>query len=123
MDTSVWLDYFRGKGLDAKVDQLIREGLVCTHGLIKAEVLSGAQNEKEFHRLADGFDALPLLIDPTNLWERVGRARYQLARKGYQCAVADLVIAVNAHSHEKFLFSLDSDFQRIHTIVPFRVFR
>lgn len=122
MDTSVWLDYFRGRGpAELLVDRLIREGMVCTHGLIKAEVLSGARNEKEFRRLAEGFDALPLLNDPTDLWEQVGRARYQLARKGFQCAVADLVIAVNARSHGKNLFSFDADFRRIQAVVPFRI--
>lgn len=121
VDTSAWLDYFRGKGpAEAIVDRLLRAGDLCTHGLIKAEVLSGARNEKEFHRLAEGLDALPLLSDPPNLWDLVGQARYQLARKGHQCAIADLVIAVNAHFFGKYLYSLDSDFRRIQTVIPFR---
>lgn len=124
MDTSAWLDYFRGKGpAEVLVDQLLRGGNICTHGLIKTEVLSGARNEKEFQRLADGLNARPLLNNPSNLWEQVGRARYQMARKGHQCAIADLIIAVNAHSYGKYLFSFDSDFRRIHSVIPIRFYR
>ena len=123
VDTSAWLDYFQGKGpAEVLVDRLLREGDLCTHGIIKAEVLSGARNAKEFDRLAEGLNALPLLNDPSNLWDQVCRARYQLARKGYQCAIADLVIAVNVHFYGKYLYSLDSDFHRIHSVIPFQFY-
>jgi predicted nucleic acid-binding protein len=123
VDTSVWVELFR-KGRSRPVEllgQLLKDGLVCVNGLVRAEVLSGADSRTRYGELEDLFSAVPVLADPPDLWDRVGHARFLLARRGYQAAVADLVVAVSADHHDKDLFTLDKGFQRLREVVPFRL--
>lgn len=115
VDSSVWVEMFR-KGDSPEVrtlGELLRRGWVCTNGLIRAEILSGARSKVEYRRLSELLSALILLPDPLDLWDRVARTRYGLARKGFQAAIADLVVAVSASYHRKTLFTLDRAFLRL----------
>lgn len=125
VDTSVWVEMFRSTGSPAVdvLGGLLRDGLVCTHGLIRAEILSGARSLRDYKRLEEGFSALIDLPDPPDLWDRVGRARYRLARKGFQVSVADMVVASVAAHHGRPLFTLDHDFQAIRKAMTLDLFR
>ncbi len=119
-DTSVWVDMFRG-GRSPAVEilgELLREGLLCTHGLIRAEILSGTKSLRDYRRLEEGLSALDELSDPPGLWDRVAWTRYRLARQGIQAGVADLVVAVSASHHGALLLTLDRAFQRIRRVLP-----
>jgi predicted nucleic acid-binding protein len=123
VDTSVWVEMFR-KGRSRPVEvlgNLLKDGLVCVHGLVRAEVLSGADSRARYSELEDLFSAVPVLPDPPDLWDRVGRARFLLARRGFQAAVADVIVAVAADHHNKTLFTLDKGFQRLREVVPVRL--
>lgn len=125
VDTSVWVEMFRSRGSPAVevLGGLLRDGLVCTHGLIRAEVLSGAKSLRDYKRLEEGFSALIDLSDPPDLWDRVGRARYRLARKGFQAAIADLVVAAAAAYHGRPLYTLDQDFHTIRKAINLDLFQ
>ncbi len=124
VDTSVWIEMFR-RGESPEVQTLGRlsqAGLVCTNGLIRAEILSGARSQKDYERLQDIFSALTLLPDPPDLWDRVAKARYRLARKGFQVSVADLIVAAGAAYHGKALWTLDKAFQQMKDVLGFELF-
>lgn len=120
-DTSVWVELLRaGNSPSAKMlVRLLQEGLVCIHGLVRAELLSGTRTPSEYRELDDSLSALELLPDPPDLWDRVARARFHLARKGHQAAIADLVVAVAASYNGRTLFTLDRDFLNIQTVLKF----
>ena len=123
-DTSVWVEMLRKGGTPAvfAFGELLRQGLICTHGLVRAEVLSGALSARDYRRLGEGFSAVTTLADPPNLWDLVGRARYRLARQGFQASIADLVVATVASYHHRKLFTLDQDFGRIRKVLAFELF-
>lgn len=121
VDTSVWVEMFRGE--DSKtvrtLGELLRQGLVCTNGLIRAEILSGARSPADYKRLEDGLTALDCLADPPSLWPTVSQARYRLARDGFQAGIADLIVAACAAHHKKTLLTLDGAFRKIQGVMPF----
>ena len=123
-DTSVWVEMFRGRDTPAirKLGQLLLDGLVCTNGLVRAEILSGARSKGDYRKLEETLSALTLLEDPPELWDTVARTRYLLARKGIQAAIADLVVAACAAHHRKILFTLDHAFPRIRSVLRFELF-
>lgn len=124
VDSSVWVEMLR-RGDSTKATQilgrLLSQGLVCTHGLIRAEILSGANSHADYRRLGDSFSALVLLSDPPDLWNQIAQARYHLARRGFQAAIADMVVAVTASHYGKEVLTLDAAFHRIKTVVPFKI--
>ncbi|MBI3551451.1 MAG: PIN domain-containing protein [Elusimicrobia bacterium] len=119
VDSSVWIEMLRnGESAAARrLGRLLQDGLVCTSGLIQAEILSGARSDREFEGLRADFSALTFLPDPPDLWDTVAVARYRLARKGFEASIADLVVAASACHHRKTLFTLDHAFERIKGVI------
>jgi predicted nucleic acid-binding protein len=55
------------------------------------------------------------------LWERVAEARFTLARRGFQAAILDLIIAFCALEASHTLLTRDRDFATIQTVLPFEL--
>ncbi len=121
IDTSVWIELLRRGGGASPLEGFLRDGLACTNGLIKAEILSGAASDAELRELETGLSALVFLPDPPGMWERIAQARYRLARRGWQAGIADLIVADSACRHDKALATLDRDFVRIGSVMPLRL--
>lgn len=123
VDTSVWVEVFRGGESEAVrvMEDLLGRGLVCTHGLIRAEILSGARSRADYRRLEDGLSAVTCLEDPPDLWETIAEARYRLARGGFQSSIADLIVAACAAHHRRTLYTLDHAFRDIRKVLPFEI--
>ena len=113
VDTSAWIDFFRdgSSPYGVVVDALLQEGLVCTTGLVKAEVLPGARTKKEFNLLNEYFNALPFLTDPADMWDKVIGGQRKLKQKGINgVGIPDLTVAVTALTHNVRVFSRDRHF-------------
>lgn len=125
VDTSVWIEMLqRGETpAAAALGGLLDKGLACTHGLIRAEILSGARSDRDYRALRLGLSALPDAPDPPQPWERVALARYRLARQGFQASLADLLVAATASYHGLAVFTLDAAFSRIRSVMPLELFR
>lgn len=123
VDSSVWVEMFRKEDSPAvaALRKFLQDGLVCINGLIRAEILSGATSLRDYRRLEDGLSALTPLPDPPELWDLVAKARYRLARRGFQASIADLIIAISASYYGKALFTLDHSFSRIKAVLPFEL--
>jgi predicted nucleic acid-binding protein len=124
VDTSVWLEFFRIKGAPygQTLDRLLEEERVCTTNLIKAEIIPGARTPKQFHELKDYFDALPLVTEPSSLWDDIIETQFHLKRKGINgISIPDLIIAVVTTANQKTLFSKDSDFKLIQRVLPIQL--
>jgi predicted nucleic acid-binding protein len=119
VDTSVWVDFFRGNAAAVtRVDGLLADGAVAFTGPIRAEVLSGAHSSAHYERLRNLFGGLVAVPDPAALWERVAEYRFALARGGFQAEIVDLTIAVATVARGFRLLTRDRDFERIRTVIP-----
>jgi predicted nucleic acid-binding protein len=119
VDTSAWISFFRGDAAAIRrIDPLLAAGSVAVTGPILAEVLSGVGSRAEFDRLRDLLNGLDRLVDPPDLWERIGEARFALARKGHQASLVDLSIALACLDGGHTLVTRDGDFRAIARVLP-----
>jgi len=125
VDTSAWIDFFRDDSspYGAVVDALLQENLVCTTGLVKAEILPGARTKKEFNLLKEYFNVLPLLQDPDSMWDDVICVQRKLKQKGINgVGIPDLIVAVTAMKHEVKVFSRDHHFDSMKKNIGLKIF-
>ncbi len=114
VDTSGWIDFFRGTGpLAGRVDELLAQNQLAICGPILTELRRG------FHSVAERRRVLPLLggchflEQPPLLWEEAGELGFLLGRQGRRVKSMDLLIATYALSHSISLLTRDADFSHI----------
>lgn len=125
VDSSIWIEFFRrpDASVSLVLDHLLAHRLVCTTGLIKAEVVPGAQSPRDFRKLQRLFDALPLAPERKGFWTHLIRFRQRLQTKGVLgIGIPDLIIATVAIQNRKLVFTADEDFSRMIPHVPIRLF-
>lgn len=108
VDTSVWIDYFRGR--ETELDDLIDSGLVVTNPVILAELLPAIRLRKEFElaELLQEIRCLPLQID----WDGIMQMQLSCLQAGVNgIGVPDLMIAQNATQHNCRVYSVDKHFR------------
>lgn len=112
VDTSCWIEYFnRQESKEAKVVKtLLEEDRVMITGVIIAELLQGAREEKEFQTLKESLITLPFLQETPYIWEEVGKLSFEIRKKGITIPLTDCLIAVLAKEEDCSIFSLDSHF-------------
>ena len=125
VDSSIWIEFFRRPDAPTSLvlDYLLAQRLVCTTGLVKAEVVPGAQSPGDFRRLRSLFEALPLAPERDGFWAHLARFRYRLHRNSvFGIGIPDLIIATVAIQNRKLVFTADEDFTRMMPYVPVRLF-
>ncbi len=110
VDSSVWIDYFRGETSAERLDVFIEDGLILTNELILAELLPHMliRKEKKLSGLLKSISQLPLKID----WDAIVQLQVTCIKKGiHKVGIPDLIIAQNAMQNDVVLYSLDQHFQ------------
>ncbi|MBN2703643.1 MAG: PIN domain-containing protein [Pontiellaceae bacterium] len=118
VDSSVWIDYFRG-GSESSLDWLIEENLICINDLISAELVPflRVRRQRKLIELLGVVRRLPLVID----WPGIIELQVKCLRSGInKVGIPDLMIAQNAMQHDAALYSLDKHFQLISTCAPLK---
>lgn len=121
VDSSVWIDYFRGSEGSARLDYLIEENLVAVNELILAEIIP-ALHIKRQAKLVDLMRqiACPALhID----WDDLIRMQITCLRNGInRVGIPDLMIAQHAIQNRLELYSLDKHFQMLAIHTPLALY-
>jgi len=110
VDTSVWVDYFRGGPHASRLDPLIDENLIATNELVLAELVPylEIQKQRKAIRLLFAVNQLPLRID----WREIIRFQVQCLQAGANgVGLPDLIIAQNSKQNDCAIYSLDKHFQ------------
>jgi len=111
IDTSVWVEFFRGhEPCREVVRELIDSESVCCTGLILAELMQGAKTEKELAVLNDFPQTFPFLPDRVELWIKAGQLAFTLRRQGTTVGLGDCFIAVSAAEAGASIATLDTHF-------------
>ena len=118
-DTSIWVDYLRHgrRGNAFALDDLLRLGQVVICGPVVAELLAGTQ-QRDRDELWALFQALPWAPLGRREWRQAGEAAATLRERGMTVPLTDLAIAVSADAADAELWTRDSDFERIATVLP-----
>ncbi len=120
VDSSVWIDYFRGGANSSPLDFLIDENLIAINDIILAELvpfLKVRQQTKIIHLLGAVYK-LPLAID----WAEIIEFQVQCLQAGLNgLGIPDLLIAQNARQNQCQIYALDRHFHRLNQIVPIKL--
>ena len=117
VDSSIWIEYFRGSRNNAKLDFLIEENLVVINDLILAELVPALhlRRQRKLIGLMREIVCPHLDID----WDDLVQMQISCLRHGInKVGIPDLMIAQHAIQNHLELYSRDKHFRRIAQYVP-----
>lgn len=122
VDTSVWIDGFRGGESKETLKNLIDQGCICINDIILAELLPSVRKrgEVELEKLLNLLPKVPMQIDWSGLiFMQTENLKHGINKVG----LPDLMIAQNVMQNGLTLFSLDRHFELIGTILPLQLYK
>jgi predicted nucleic acid-binding protein len=112
VDTSVWVEFFRGRNLP-RLEQALQDGDVVLPPIVAAELTSAPLGKAERGRLEAFLRDLPLHPTPFDHWLQVGLLRATAARKGLTLSSPDAHIAQVALDLDGLVWSEDIVFAQL----------
>ncbi len=110
VDSSVWIDYFRGGEKSAPLDSLLDDGVVCTNELILTELIPFLLHQKQHDAalLLQGIPAHAVLVD----WQELRRLEVKNLKAGInKVGIPDLMIWLSVTEGKYKLWSFDKHFK------------
>ena len=117
VDSSIWVEYFRGSPDQAKLDFLIQEDLVVVNDLILAELIPAlhTRRQRKLIGLMQEIIRPPLSVD----WADIIQMQILCLRNGInKVGIPDLMIAQHAIQNGLELYSRDKHFRLLARHVP-----
>jgi predicted nucleic acid-binding protein len=113
VDTSIWIEYFKGNQAAAKIihDQTNFE--VHLAGPILTELIQGLKTEREKSAFSITMAGLPCIAISDQDWVNAGEIGFILRKKGVTVPLADLIIYTVALNNNCSIFTLDNHFEMI----------
>ena len=121
IDSSVWIDYFRGGNKSSELENLIDENLIVINDIILAELIPYLKIKKQIKviKLLHEIKRLPLLIN----WEELIDNQVNCLKGGANgIGIPDLIIAQNAKTNNCMVFSLDKHFQLLNRFINIKLY-
>ena len=121
VDSSVWIEYFRGSEKPAALDLLIEEDLLAVNDLILAELAPylRIKRQRKLLSLLRSVEKIPVVID----WDDIVEMQVKCIRSGInKVGIPDLIIAQNAIQNNLVLYSFDKHFSLIAECTSLSVF-
>jgi len=120
VDTSVWIEYFRGGNDFEILDFLIDENLVVINDLILAELIPflKIRNQRKVINLLNNINKIEMHIE----WGQLIEFQYKCLKSGLNgVGIPDLIIAQNAKQNHCEIYSLDNHFKLMKDIVKIKL--
>jgi predicted nucleic acid-binding protein len=121
VDTSIWIDYFRGDGDSEELDFLIDENLIVTNEIILAELLPfiKVRNELKLIKLLQEIKITPLQIH----WNEIIEYQVKCLKSGANgIGIPDLIIAQNAMQNESKIYAYDMHFRLLNEVLKVQLY-
>ena len=111
VDTSAWIEFFRGRDpVAGRVDELLETNQAAVCGPILSELRRGFRSQADRRRVLPLLEACHQLHQPASLWEQAGDLGFALRRRRVSIKTLDLLIATYALDHAIALLTTDRDF-------------
>lgn len=121
VDTSLWIDYFKGLESALPLNALIELNSICTNDLILAELAPSIKFRKEndLIHLLESIERIPMDIE----WQEIAAFQvYNLQNGINNVGIPDLIIAQNAIQNDMEIFARDRHFSLMKKHLGLRVF-
>ena len=119
VDTSVWIDYFKGKEAARPLNELIDSNTICINDLILAELIPSINHKKEYElkELLESVYRVTVTID----WNSIIAMQTINLKNGINNAgISDLVIVQNAIENDLEIFAFDKHFKLMKELFGFK---
>jgi predicted nucleic acid-binding protein len=120
VDTSIWIDYFKGISFPI-VDDSLKEGSLSLSPIIVSELLSAKLNPNSKKQLIDFLLDLKFINCDFSHWIRVGELRSFFAKKGITVSTPDAHIAQVCIDQNCYLITGDKIFTQISKVVKLKL--
>lgn len=121
VDSSVWIDYFRGGENSERLNFLIDENQLVTNDLILTELVPflQVQNEIKVINLLLAIQRIPLQID----WSEIILYQVRCLKSGVNgIGIPDLIIAQQSKLNNLEVYALDKHFLLLNQVLDLRLF-
>ena len=121
VDTSIWIDYFKGGNSSSDLGTLIDENLVATNDLILTELVPYLKVKKQISviKLLQEINRLPMQIN----WTELVEFQVKCLKAGANgVGIPDLIIAQNARVHNCKIYSLDKHFRLLKQVIKVKLY-
>ena len=121
IDTSVWVDFFRGKANIVKpVKMLIVSNQAVLCGVVISEIVQGIKAVKEQQIVKEAFRGIPYIEMNRTCWEEAGNIALKLRERGKIVPLTDIFMATLAIHYELEIFTFDKHFELISGVRLFK---
>ena len=121
IDTSVWIDYFKGLETATQLNALIDSNQICINDLILAELVPSINHKKE-QELKDLLYSVARIDIEIN-WNHIIEMQTVNLKNGInRVGIADLIIAQNALANDLKVYVLDKHFELMRELHNLRIF-
>ncbi|HAS83176.1 MAG TPA: PIN domain nuclease [Verrucomicrobia bacterium] len=117
VDSSIWVEYFRGSAGDGRLDFLIEENLVVVNDLILAELVPALHLRRQLKLISLMREIIcpPLAVD----WDNLIQMQIACLKHGInKVGIPNLMIAQHAIQNRLELYTRDKHFTLIAQHVP-----
>ncbi len=121
VDTSIWIDYFKGGDDSTDLSALIDENLVVTNDIILAELVPYLKVKKQVAvvKLLQEINRLPMQIN----WDEIVEFQVRCLKAGANgVGIPDLIIAQNAKANNCKIYSLDKHFRLLKQVMKVKLY-
>ena len=121
VDTSIWIDYFKGGVQSQKLDDCIDANNIIINDIILAELLPylALKKQSQVISLLQSIQKIPLHID----WNEIIQFQTTCLQSGVNgVGIPDLIIAQHAKQHHCSIYSLDKHFRLLHEILNIDIY-
>lgn len=121
VDTSIWVDYFRGGNSSPDLGALINGNLIVTNDIILAELVPYLKVKKQITvvKLLQEISRVPMQIN----WDELIEFQVKCLKAGENgVGIPDLIIAQNAKSNNCKIYSLDKHFRLLNRVIKVKLY-
>ena len=121
VDSSVWIEYFKGNQEYSFINDLIQANAICTNDIILAELLPAIVHKKE-HTLAELLNDVEkyfLSID----WQEIRDMQLLNLKHGNNnIGISDIVIVQNCLQNDLKIIAHDKHFMAMAKYIPLKIY-
>jgi len=122
VDTSIWIDYFRGGTNSSDLDSLIDENIIVINDIVLAELVPYLKIKKQTKviKLLHEINRIPMSIN----WDEIIEFQVKCLKNGANgVGIPDLIIAQNAKEHKCKVYSLDKHFRLLNQVLKVKLYK
>ena len=121
IDSSVWIDFFKGNEKEAFVSDILLEGLACTNEVVLTELLPSMRIKKEENliKLMRQVRKIDMEID----WLQLRNIQFVNLQNGNnKVPLTDIMVAQNCIQNDLEILTTDKHFMKMSEYLPLQIF-